>query len=202
VVVVPEEELRERAEERFLTTTRALFRELPPIPETWLQGAYLAAPSDYPRVREVWNLYLTTIQQARAGDNERYRAGYLRALDDAGVEGSDRTLRLAGAVAGFQGEVGARAAHYDRAEALATGALRGHDALADVEGTIAYEPGSGSPVSEDRVIEAIGRNPDAQAFLDQVMEMILTELDGPDGPGQITNVSEWVWDGLLDAVAN
>jgi hypothetical protein len=200
--LIPDSEgaLRERAQERFLTTTRALLRDLPRIPDVWLQGAYLAAPSDYPQVRDVWNQYLTTIRQVRAGDDERYRSGYLRALDDARVEGSERTLRLAGAMAAFQGAAAPRAARYDRAEALVTAALRGHDALVAVEGTIAYEPASRSPVSGDPVVQAVGRNPDAQALLNQVLDMILTELNGAGGPGRASNVGEWIWDGILDAV--
>lgn len=197
-----EDALRERAQERFLSTTRALLRDLPPIPDVWLSGAYLAAPSDYPEVREVWNQYLTTVRQVRAGDNERYRAGYLRALDDARVEGSARTLRLASAVAAFQSEVAPRAAHYDRVEALIQAALRGHDALVEAEGTIAYEPAATTPVSGDPVIEAVGRNPDAQALLNQVLDMILTELDPPNGPGNVSQLSEWIWNGILAAVTN
>jgi hypothetical protein len=197
-----EESLRGRAQERFLTATRALLRDLPPIPDTWLTGAYLAAPSDYPQVREVWIQYLTTIQQVRGGDNQRYRAGYLRALEDARVGGSARTLRLAGAVAAFQGQVASRAAHYDRVEGLATAALQGHDALVEVEGTIAYEPAASTPISGDPVIEAVGRNPDAQGLLEQVLDMILAGLEGPEGPGQASNVSEWIWEGILEAVTS
>jgi len=202
--LIPDTEgaLRERAQERFLTATRALLRDLPPIPDVWLAGSYLAAPSDFPQVRDVWNQYLTVIRQVRAGDNERYRAGYQRALDDARVEGSPRTLRLAGAVSAFQGRVAPRAAHYDRVEALAMAALRGHDTLVEAEGTIAYEPATSTPISGDPVIEAVGRNPDAQALLDQVLDMILGQLDAPDGPGQTANVGEWIWDGLLDAVTS
>jgi hypothetical protein len=197
-----EEALRERAQERFLTTTRALLRDLPPIPDVWLDGQYLATPSDYPQVREAWNGVLTLVRQIRAGDNERYRAGYSRALDDARVEGSSRTLRLAGAVGDFQGRVAPRAAHYDRVEALATAALRGHDALVEAEGTIAYEPASGTPVSGDPVIQAVGRNPDAQALLDEVLDMILAELNEPNGPGSAQNLGEWIWDGILGAVTS
>jgi len=197
-----EESLRARAQERYLTTTRALLRDLPPIPDIWLRGAYLAAPSDYPQVREVWDQYLTTIRQVRAGDNERYRAGYNRALDDARVEGSSRTLRLAAAMSDFQGAVGPRAAHYDRVEALALAAIQGHDALVQAEGTIAYEPAATTPVSGDPVIEAVGRNPEAQDLLDEVLDVILAQLQAPDGPGRASNVAEWVWSGLLDAVAN
>ncbi|MDH3207871.1 MAG: hypothetical protein OEO79_14800 [Gemmatimonadota bacterium] len=195
-----EDALRARAQERYLATTRSLLRDLPPIPTIWLQGAYLAAPSEYPQVREVWNLYLTTVRQARAGDNERYRAGYLRALDDARVDGTARTLRLAGAVSAFQGEVGPRAAHYDRVEALITAALRGHDALVEAEGSISYEPASGTPVSGDPVIEAVGRNSAAQSLLDQVLDMILGELNDPEGPGRTESVGEWIREGILDAV--
>jgi hypothetical protein len=179
-----------------------MLRDLPPIPDIWLRGAYLAEPSDYPQVRQAWDTYLTTIRQVRAGDNERYRAGYVRALDDARVDGSARTLRLAGAVSAFQGRVTPRAAHYDRVEALAMAALRGHDALVEAEGTIAYEPATTTPVSGDPVIEAVGRNPTAQALLNQVLDMILAELQAPNGPGRSATVGEWVWNGLLTAVTN
>jgi hypothetical protein len=195
-----EESLRGRAQERFLTSTRALLRDLPTIPQIWLHGSYLAAPSDFPEVRQAWNDLLTTVRQVRAGDNERYRAGYVRALDDARVDPSTRTLRLAGAVAAFQGRAAPRAAHYDRVEALAVAALRGHDALVEAEGTIAYEPASTTPVSGDPVIEAVGRDAQAQALLDRVLDMIVAELDEPEGPGSSENVDEWIWDGILDAV--
>jgi hypothetical protein len=175
---------------------------MPTIPDIWLHGSYLAAPSDHAAVRQAWNDVLTLVRQVRAGDNERYRAGYLRALEDARVDPSTRTLRLAAAVAEFQGRVAPRAAHYDRVEALATAALRGHDALVEAEGTIAYEPASRTPVSGDPVIEAVGRNPEAQALLDQVLDMILAELNEPRGPGRAANVDEWVWDGILTAVTN
>lgn len=197
-----EEALRERAQERFLTTTRALLGDLPAIPGGWLHGAYLAAPSDYPEVRAAWEEILATIREVRAGDSERYRAGYLRALEDARVDGSARTLRLAAAVAEFQEEGGPRLAHYDHVEALALAALRGHDTLAEAEGVIAYEPAATTPTSGDPIIEAVGRNPEAQELLEGVLDMILAELDEPEGPGTAENVREWIWDGILDAVAS
>jgi hypothetical protein len=194
--------LRARAQERFLTTTRALLRDLPPIPAQWMQGAYLAAPSDFPEVPQIWSQYLATIRQVREGDNERYRAGYLRALEDARVEGSARTLRLAGAVAAFQGAVAPRAAHYDRAEALANAALRAHEALVRAEGTIAFDAASGPSGSGDPTGGAVGRSAEAQSLLNQVLEMVSTSLDPPRGPGRTANVAERVWDGILSAVAN
>lgn len=195
-----EEALRQRAQERYLSSTQALLRDLAPIPDVWLHGQYLAAPSDYPRVREVWESYLTTIQQVRAGDEERYRAAYLRALDDARIQGSSRTLRLTSATADFRSDSTARAAFYDRVESLATVAVQGHDALVEAEGTISYEPAAGPRVSADPVIEAVGRNAEAQALLDRVLDSILVQLHADDGPGESRNVREWVWDGFLDAV--
>lgn len=197
-----EDVVRERAQERFLSSTQIALRGLDPIPETWLRGRYLAAPSDYANVRTVWGEYLTTIREVRAGDDERYRAAYLRTLDDARVDGSARTLRLASATTDFQAAAAARNRYYDRVEALATVALQGHDALVRAEGTIAYEPASGPAVSADPVIEAVGRGPEAQALLEQVLDLILTELQATGGAGEAANVREWVYDGLLDAVTN
>jgi hypothetical protein len=197
-----EELIRSRAQERFLGSTQSALRGLDPIPEIWLRGAYLAAPSEYPEVRAVWEEYLTTIREVRAGDEERYRAAYLRTLDDARIDGSARTLRLAGATTAFQAAVARRNGHYDRVEALATVALQGHDALVLAEGTIAYEPAAGPAVSADPVIEAVGRSPEAQALLEQVLDLILTEMHAAGGAGEAANVREWVYGGLLDAVAN
>jgi hypothetical protein len=194
--------LRARARERFLTATQAALRGLDPVPDVWLRGSYLAEPSVYPEVREVWEGYLTIIRDVRAADDERYRQAYLRALDDARVEGAARTLRMSSAMVAFQATAVPRQAHYDRAERLATAALQGHDALVAAEGTIAYQPATGPALSEDPVIEAVGRSPEAQTRLNQVLDLILTELHGERGPEESGNVREWVWDGLLDAMTN
>ncbi len=138
-----EDAVRRRAQERFLSTTQAALRGLDPIPEVWLRGQYLAAPSEYPSVRVVWDEYLTTIRDVRDRDDERYEAAYTRALDDARVGAVARPARLATALTDFRAVSEGRARHYDRVEALATAALRGHDALLQAEGTIAYEPASG-----------------------------------------------------------
>ena len=197
-----DEALRARARERFLTATQAALRVLDPVPDVWLRGSYLAEPSVYPEVREVWEGYLTIVRDVRAADDERYRQAYLRALDDARVEGAARTLRMSSAMAAFQAAAAPRQAHYDRAERLATAALQGHDALVAAEGTIAYQPATGPALSEDPVIEAVGRSPEAQTLLNQVLDLILTELHGERGPEESGNVREWVWDGLLDAMTN
>jgi hypothetical protein len=196
-----EEAVRARARERFLTATQAALRELQPVPEVWLRGSYLAAPSDHPSVREVWESYLTTIREVRAGDDDRYRQAYLRAMDDARVvEGGARTLRLSSALTAFRVSAPRRAAHYDRAEALALAAIRGHDTLVQAEGTILYQPATGRALSADPVLEAVGRSADAQTLLNRVLDAILAEVHADGGPGETRNVREWVWVGFLDAM--
>jgi len=197
-----EDAVRRRAQERYLNATQTALRGLDPIPEVWLRGQYLAAPSDYANVRAVWDEYLTTVRDVRAADGQRYEAAYTRALDDARVAAEGRTARLASAMASFEAGAAARARHYDRVERVASAALRGHDALVQAEGTIAYEPAAGQRVSNDPIIEAVGRGPEAQALLERVLDSVLAELQGPGGPGQASNVREWVWTGVLDAVTN
>jgi len=198
-----EEAVRARARERFLTATQAALRGLDQVPDIWLHGSYLAAPSDYPEVRAVFEQYVLTIRDLRATDEERYRTAYLRALDDARVvEGGTRTLRLSGALTTFQAAGAARQEHYDRVESLALAAIRGHDGLVQAEGTIMYQPATGPALSADPVIEAVGRSPEAQAFLNQILDVILAELHAERGPGESSNVREWVWDGILEAVTS
>jgi hypothetical protein len=197
-----EEVLRARARERFLAATQGELRGLDEIPDIWLRGAYLAAPSDYPAVRAVWEEYLATVREVRAGEVERYRASYARALEEARVADTLRSARIERAVADFQARGQWRAAHWDRVEALALAAIEGHDALVRVEGSIAYRPVTGLLLSSDPAIEAVGRGPEAQALLEQVLDFILARLQGEGGPGQAANVREWVWVGFLDAVAS
>jgi len=191
-----------RASERYLTSTQALLRQLEPIPQAWLSGRYLAEPSDHPHVRDVWQTYLGTIREIRAGDAERYRVAYGRALDDAGVQEPARTTRLASGLTRFQASAAARNGHFDRVERLATVAISGHDALVAAEGRILYEPATGPRVSNDPVIEAVGRTPADQALLEEILDAILGELRDGGGPGTASSVREWVYEGLLDAVTN
>jgi hypothetical protein len=197
-----DEALRGRAQERFLTSTQTLLRVLEPISNSWLSGRYLTAPSEYGFIRDTWESYLRTIREVRAGDDERYRTAYERALDDAGVQEPARTERLSRGMAEFQAAAGPRSRHYDRVEALATVAISGHDALQAAEGRILYEPAAGPAVSSDPVIEAVGRSPEDQALLEEILDAILGELQGEGRAGTVSNVREWVYGGLLGAVTN
>ncbi|MGE0157893.1 MAG: hypothetical protein AB7T31_00700 [Gemmatimonadales bacterium] len=202
VIAATDDALRGRARERFLTSSQTLLRGLEPIPQAWLSGRYLATPSDYAYVRDVWQTYLSTVREVRAGDGDRYRTAYLRALEDAGVQEPTRTARLERGVSEFELGAAARNRHYDRVQTLATVAISGHDALVGAEGRILYEPATGPRVSNDPVIEAVGRTPADQALLEEILDAILAEVQGPGGPGTAANVREWVYDGLLDAVTN
>jgi hypothetical protein len=202
VIPATDEALRGRATERYLTSTQSLLRQLEPIPQAWLSGRYLAEPSDHANVRDVWTSYLGTVREIRAGDDDRYRAAYGRALDDAGVQEPARAARLATGMTQFQARSADRNGHWDRVERLATVAISGHDALVTAEGRILYEPATGPRVSNDPVIEAVGRTSADQALLDEILDAVLGELRGQDGPGTASNVREWVYEGLLDAVTN
>lgn len=202
VIPATNDAIRGRANERFLSATQVMMRRLEPIPGTWLSGRYLSSPSDFGHVREAWESYLVTIREIRAADEERYRAAYLRALDDAGVRDAARETRLATGMAEFQRTAARRARHYDRVEALATVAISGHDELLAAEGRILYEPATGPRVSNDPVIEAVGRTPADQSLLEEILDAILAELQGAGGAGAAPNVREWVYGGLLDAVTS
>jgi hypothetical protein len=202
VIPATNDAIRGRANERFLSSTQNLMRRLEPIPATWLGGRYLSSPSDFDHVRQVWENYVTTIREIRAGDEERFRAAYLRALDDAGVRDAARETRLATGMAEFRGTAAARARHYDRVETLATVAISAHQELLAAEGRILYEPATGPRVSSDPVIEAVGRTPADQELLEEILDAILAELRSAGGAGSAPNVREWAYGGLLDAVTN
>jgi hypothetical protein len=196
-----EEALRARAEERFLASTLPLLRNVPAVPRNWLAGAYLAEPSAYPDIRAVWNGYLTAIREVRATEVERYRASYLRALDDANVRGSTRTLRLASASAAFVEQAPRREEHYTRVERLATAAIELHDDLTAIEGSISYEPAIGPRVSADPVLEAAGVDPESQAVLEALLDQVVDALHaGGFGPDESEAVRAWAWQGFLGTV--
>jgi hypothetical protein len=201
VIANTESAVRERAQERFLTTTQNLLRDLEPIRDEWGTGAYLALPSAYADVVPIWQAYLTTIRGLRAADAARYEAAYEEALDDAAIVGEARAQRLEAALADFDAAAEARNGHYDRVEAIATAAIQSHNALIEAEGLILFDGSAGGGESGGIGAGASGRDADAQLLLDQVLELINATLDADGlGPGTGRNVRQWVWDGLLDAV--
>jgi hypothetical protein len=203
VISSTEAAVRERAQERFLTATQNLLRELQPISDVWPEGAYLSLPSGNAEVLDAWQSYLTTIRRARAGDEERYRVAYEAALDDAAVQGDARAERLSAAMPDFAAAAALRNAHYDRVEALASAAIQSHNALLEAEGLILYDATGATGVQSGIGRGAYGLDADSQLLLDQVLDLLATRLDADGlGPKEGANVREWVWDGFLDAVAN
>ena len=203
IIASTESAVRERAQELLLTSTQALLRDLPPVPDAWTTGEYFSGPSGHPDVLTVWTDYLATIRRVRAGDAERYAAAYAQALDDAVIEGEARTQRETVALAAFATRDSLRAGHFDRVEALATAAIQSHNALLEAEGLILFDPTGSTGVQNGIGVGTSGRDTDAQLLLDQVLDLLSSTLDAEGlGPGDGSNVREWVWDGYLDAVTN
>jgi len=203
VIATTEEAIRERAQERFLTSTQSLLRDLQPIPDVWLQGAYFALPSDHPEIRDLWQSYLDVIRGVRAADQDRYQAAYELALDDAAIQGDARTVRMVTALADFGADVEERDGHWDRVEAIAVAAIQSHDALLAAEGLILHDASGASGRAGGIGAGTSGRDTDAQLLLDQVVDLMEGVLSAEGlGPQDGLNVRAWVWGGFLNAVTN
>jgi hypothetical protein len=203
VIARTEGAVRERAQERFLTATQNAFRDLPSVPDAWPGGAYLALPSAYPEVLDTWQAYLVTARRVRADDGARYAAAYEAALDDAVIEGDERNTRLEAALVEFEASAAARAAHFDRVEALASAAIQSHNALVEAEGLLIYD-GSGDDVAAGPIGAGVSaRDEDSAVLLEQVVELLTATLEAEGlGPRSGENVRAWVWDGFLNTVTN
>ena len=199
VIAANEAAVRGRAQERFLGATQNALRELPPIPELWPGGQYLSLPTEHPEVVDVWQSYVATIREVRGRDEERYRAAYEAALDDAAIEGEVREARLSSALADFRASAGSRDRHYDRVESLAIVAIQSHNTLSEIEGLVLYDAvGDGGGLGGGTTT----RDAESRRVLDQVLSRLGSALDADGlGPREGVRVREWVWDGVLDAVA-
>lgn len=192
--------VRERAQERYLTSTHDRLRDLQPIPDVWPEGPYLSVPSEHPGVVDVWQSYLTTIRDVRDTDVDRYRAAYQAALNDAVIEGEDRASRLQAGMVAFAETAPPREAHFERVEALASAAIQSHNALLEAEGLIIFDAAGSTGRPDGIGAGTSGRDSESQLILDQVIGVLEQALDADgEGPGSGRNVREWVWDGLLDA---
>lgn len=198
-----EEALRARAAERLQSTLRTQLAVLRPIPDIWLDGAYLSEASAYPDVREVWQEYLEVIRDVRERESEFYTVAYLGALDDARVmTPATRTLRLAGAVAAFEADRVHREGHYTRVDELVSAALILHDLLSELEGSISYEPAQGPSLSADPVIQAVGRDEETQQQLNGALDRVLDALSADGlGPVDADVVPSWVFEGFREVIS-
>jgi hypothetical protein len=201
-VVVPLERLsasevrtREVADRYFQEEAREHMREVGvgPIPRIWLSGAYLSGAADYPEVRAAWEPYLNFVWDLRAGDARLYRRAYLRALDDVGVVGAVRSLRLAAAMADRAATRPDRERRYGRAEEVATAALSLHDLLVHLTGSITHEPAVGARLSADPVLEAAGRDEGTQRLLESALDRMVEAMKSEDGGSvERAGIPRWV----------
>lgn len=163
-----------------------------PVPAAWLTGRYLADPTSYPQVPRYWQRYLEYVEQAQADESNLYRGAYLQALDEARVAGPVRSLRLATALEDFDAAHDVRAASYNGAWELAAAALALHDTLVDLQGRVSYEPVEGPHVSAAPVIEAAGKDPEAQARLNAALDRVLKALRVNGNTMSISAVPAWL----------
>jgi hypothetical protein len=195
-----EEGIRQEAHGSFLDALIDLGTEfdVEQVPPDWLEGWYLARPSSYPEVRSFWERFLDYAEEAYATEVLLYREAYLRAAADAGMNGPVRSLRMAAAVEDFETGRSNREVHYARVWELAISSLALHDQLVQMEGRITYEPARGQRLSADPVLEAAGRDEEAQGRLEVALDRVLRDLRGRDGAGVSDRslVSTWLVDGF------
>jgi hypothetical protein len=198
-----EEGIRQEAHSSFLEALIDLGTEfdVEQVPPDWLEGWYLAHPSSYPEVRSFWERFLDYAEEAYATEVLLYREAYLRKAADAGMNGPVRSLRMAAAVEDFEAGRSDREVHYARVWELAISSLALHDQLVQMEGRITYEPARGQRLSADPVLEAAGRDEEAQGRLEVALDRVLRDLRGPDGAGVSDRslVTTWLVDGFRPA---
>ena len=186
---------RARAEEGVAIRVSALFDEAQAgdIPPVWLDGAYLAQAEDHPMIRETWVRYLAAISAARAQDVEMYRQAYVEGLEEEGVQGALRTMRVGAALLDFDARRPARELAYAQAEELAAAALSLHDVLVHLSGSITYEPFDVNGLSADPVLEAAGRDEETQRLLEKALDRVLLALSHTGrGPLELDAIPIWV----------
>jgi len=168
------------------------------VPAVWLEGRYLAGAAGFPEVRRYWEQARAYTEEVRRREVELYRAAFLSAAEGLGLSGPVRSLRMATAVEDFTATAPAREGRYAHVWELAEAALDLHDVLVELEGRVTYEPIRGQRVSADPVLEAAGKDEEAQALLEMALDRVLRALHGPDGTelGDRSQVSGWLVRGL------
>lgn len=146
------------------------------VPSVWLQGRYLAEASAHPEVEVFWTEYLRYVERVYAEEENLFRDAYLEAVEESGVTGPVRSLRLARATEDFRADAPGRRALYSGVWELAVTARSLHNVLVELEGDITWEPAVSGRLSADPVVEAAGRDEEAQARLDGALDRVLSAM--------------------------
>jgi hypothetical protein len=146
------------------------------VPPNWLEGRYLAAASEHPEVERFWSDYLRYIERVYAEEETLFRDAYLEVLEEHGISGPMRSLRLARVGEDFRAASVERRTRYSGVWELAVTARSLHEILVELEGDITWEPARGERLSADPVVEAAGRDEATQARLDGALDRVLSAL--------------------------
>jgi hypothetical protein len=163
-------------------------------PQGWLDGLYLARPSDYPDVEAYWGRYQEFVGELRARDTALFRVGFVERMRESGIEGSVLSMRLARALDDFRASQPARDSLYQGMEALAGRALALHAFLLEHEGEVEYDPVTLGTVSRDPVMEVFPSDPELRdriwAHLDGIFEAMDVVQGGvPGSRDQLTDAT-------------
>lgn len=150
--------------------------ELGRVPPVWLEGRYLAEASSHPEVEEFWTEYLRYVERVYAEEENLFRDAYLEVLQESGMTGPVRSLRLARVTEDFRAGATERRALYSGVWQLAVTARSLHQVLVELEGDITWEPAVSGRLSADPVVEAAGRSEEAQARLDGALDRVLAAM--------------------------
>jgi hypothetical protein len=152
-------------------------------PPGWLGGFYLSHAGDYPAVPEFWQQYRDFLEDLRDLDQEGYRDSVRRVVereDLPGVDPDEVSLYFEERYA----VLGAlRDDRYAQLIRVAEAAEELHRFLAEAQDRIAHAPAVGQGISPDPILEAVPRDEETRARLDQLLDSLFQALDRSRGGG-------------------
>jgi hypothetical protein len=139
-------------------------------PREWLSGAYLANASAYETAETFWSDMADLVSSLRGIDVVAFDAAYAAELQRQGVGAAEGDLMRARADSLFVVVSPARAAAYDRLDALVGGALRLHQFLLANEANIEHTPAS--TLSSDPVLEVRPATDAIRAAMEELLDAV------------------------------